>query len=357
MKDCEILGTKLLCAETRAGMRISMRIGIVGCGGIASVHAGCIHQMKDQELIAFADVKLERAETFKNQYGGNAYDSLEKMIEKEDIEVLHICTPHYLHVSMAVYALEHGIHVFMEKPPAISREQLAQLKKVQSDKRLGISFQNRYNPSVIEVKKLIDSGKTGKILGARGIVTWKRGAAYYSESGWRGSLTTEGGGVLINQAVHTLDLLAYFLGTPISVDAVMANHHLKDVIEVEDMMEALIRFEGDKLACFYSTTSYCADVPPLIELCCENMTIRMEDMEVCCYYPDGSMQRLLLDQKEGYGKSYWGAGHYDCITDFYDSIANNRPFALDLNGLNDTICLLLATYESARTGKEVTLQL
>lgn len=125
---------------------------------------------------------------------------------------MHICTPHYLHVPMAVYGLTHGVHVFMEKPPVISGEQLAQLEEAVagSDRRLGLCFQNRYNPSVQEVKKLLASGEAGRIRGARGLVTWSRGREYYTESGWRGSLATEGGGALINQSVHTLDLLAYF---------------------------------------------------------------------------------------------------------------------------------------------------
>lgn len=330
-----------------------MKTAIVGCGGIAKVHAECIHQLKNLDMTAYADIKPERTRHFANQYGGNAYSTLEEMLDKEKIDVLHICTPHYLHVPMAVYALERGIHVFMEKPPVISGSQLEELKTVKSDKRLGICFQNRYNPSIIQVKKMIASGETGKVNGARGIVTWSRSKEYYTESGWRGSLATEGGGALINQSIHTLDLLTYLLGTPISVDATMTNHHLKGIIEVEDMMEAYLRFEDDKVACFYATTAYCADVPPLIELSCENMTIRIEDLEVTCYYKDGERKKIQLEHKTNLGKSYWGAGHMDCITDFYNSIEKNHPFSLDLKHLNGTILLMLGTYESARTGKEV----
>ncbi|WMJ87512.1 Gfo/Idh/MocA family protein [Anaerocolumna sp. MB42-C2] len=333
-----------------------MKIAIVGCGGIAKVHAECIHQLENLDMIAYADIKTERARNFADQYGGKVYNTLEEMLEKEKIDALHICTPHYLHVPMAVYALERGIHVFMEKPPVISASQFNELQAVKSDKRLGICFQNRYNPSIIQVKKMISSGETGKINGVRGIVNWSRSKEYYTESGWRGNLATEGGGVLINQSIHTLDLLAYLLGTPVSVDATMTNHHLKGVIEVEDMMEAYIRFEGDKIACFYATTAYCADVPPLIELSCENMTIRIEDLDVTCYYKDGESKKLQIEHKTKLGKSYWGAGHMDCITDYYDSIEKNRPFSLDLNHLNDTILLLLRTYESARTGKEISIR-
>ncbi len=337
----------------RYAMGVNMKAAIVGCGSIARVHAGCIQSSDNHSLAAFADTITEKADSFAKQYNGHAYPSLEEMLEKEEIDVLHICTPHYLHVPMAVYALERGVHVFMEKPPVISKEQLEQLQAVHTGKKMGICFQNRYNPSVIQVKKLIDSGEAGNINGARGIVTWSRSKVYYTGSGWRGNLAAEGGGALINQSIHTLDLLAYFLGKPISVDATMANHHLKGVTEVEDMMEAFLCFEGDKTACFYATTAYCSDVPPLIELSCDNMTIRIEDLEVTCYYKTGKMEKLPVRRMECLGKSYWGAGHRDCIADFYDSIEKKRPFSLDLKGLNETILLMLGTYESARTGREI----
>lgn len=330
-----------------------MNIAIVGCGNIAKVHADCVQNIAGHRLVAFADIIKERVEQFSEQYHGAAYDSYKKMLEMESIDVLHICTPHYLHVPIAIYALEHGVHVFMEKPPVISREELRQLELIQSDRYLGFCFQNRYNPSVIKVKHLLESGNAGKILGARGFVTWNRDASYYTQSEWRGKLSTEGGGALINQSIHTMDLIAYFLGTPYSVDAVMANHHLKGVIEVEDSMEAYIQFDGGKSACFYATTAYVDNAPPMIEIACEDRTIRIEDCDVTYFYKDGKAVQQTLEGSQILGKSYWGAGHRDCIRDFYLSIENNVPFALDLSHMKETIQLMLGIYESARSGKEI----
>lgn len=336
-------------------MELTMKIAIVGCGSIAAVHADCVEKSANHRLIAFADTRKERAEQFANKYHGIAYESYKEMIEAEEIDVIHICTPHYTHVPIAIYSLEHGVNVFMEKPPVISLEQLEQLEMVQTDKYLGFCFQNRYNPSVLEVKKLLESGEAGQIYGARGMVTWNRSSSYYTQSEWRGKIETEGGGALMNQSVHTMDLLAYFLGTPLLVDAVMANHHLKDVVEVEDMMEAFIQFEGGKKASFYATTAYVDDVPPIIELSCENRTIRIEDFEVTYYYKNGKVERPSIERKDGLGKSYWGCGHGDCIQDFYQSIDNKVPFALDLSHMKETILLMLGMYESAQKGKEITL--
>jgi len=358
-----------------------MRTALVGCGGIAAVHAKVLSAMEGCEIVGFADIIPERAKKFADEYGGCAYASLEEMMEAQKPDILHICTPHYLHVPMAVYGLSCGAHVFMEKPPAITREQFVQLEKAaaEADKKLGICFQNRYNACVQALKQLLDLGVTGKVLGARAFVTWHREAPYYTESGWRGRLATEGGGVLINQSVHTLDLLVYLLGKADWVDASLANHHLQGVIEVEDTMEANIRF-GDKTACFYATTGYCADEPPLIEFAWEKVKIRMEDPNLELIWPDGTRKLLKGDMLKNpaaafenadspaakeqqaadfgkmpsiLGKGYWGSGHGACIGGFYDAVSQNIPYAQEIEGIRDTAQLMLAMYESARNGYPV----
>lgn len=329
-----------------------MNSAIIGCGSIAATHVKCIQTMVEHKLIAFVDSKLDRAQTFSNRYGGRAYSSLEALLDNEDIDVIHVCTPHYLHTPMAIYGLQHGVHVFMEKPPVISREQLEQLKSVKSHKQLGFCFQNRYNPSIIKVKEMLESGVAGNILGARGYVTWNRPENYYASSDWRGKLEYEGGGVLINQSIHTMDLLQYLIGDyPVSIDAMVTNHHLKGKIDVEDTMSAYITYPK-AVAIFYASTSYIADSAPIIEICCENMTIRIEEFEVTCFHKNKESEKILIHRKEGYGKTYWGAGHQNCIQDFYNSIEKNQDFFLDLDEVETTIQLMLGAYESGRTGKE-----
>lgn len=328
-----------------------MKVVIVGCGGIAAVHAECIKQLPGLEPVGFVDILKEKAERFTENYGGKAYTSLEEALAKEKPDVLHICTPHYLHVPMAIQGLKSGAHVFMEKPPVISLEQLAELKEAVADtkKQLGFCFQNRYNRSVLFAKELIASGEAGKVLGARGLVTWNRTPGYYTDSTWRGTWATEGGGALINQSIHTMDLLGEFLGKPVCVEASMANHHLQGVIEVEDTMEAYISYENAN-ACFYVSTAYCDDAPPLIEVVCENMKIRIEEPEITILYKDGRKERKELNYVKALGKNYWGSGHLPCIEDFYECLYSGKGFAQDLKGVQNTIRLMLAAYESAREG-------
>lgn len=339
-----------------------MRAAIVGCGGIARVHAESVSMLQEHKLVAFADIKKERARSFSEIYGGTAYESLETMLEHEKIDILHVCTPHYLHVPMTILALSKGIHVYQEKPAAISLEQYKELCYVaqKSGARLGISFQNRYNACVVRARELIESGKAGKVLGGKAFVTWKRDEEYYKGSDWRGRLATEGGGCLINQSVHTLDLLVTLLGTPLEVEAEIFNHHLKESIEVEDTVEAYITFETKEGKChgnFYATNSFCTDSIPIIEVVCENMVLRIEDPSLTIIYPDGTWEHAKLQKGDAaIGKRYWGNGHGKAICEFYSSVKNGTEFLLDLKNTDISNRLMFAIYKSAEEGRNVLIE-
>lgn len=333
-----------------------LKCAIVGCGGIAQVHAEVLSRQSTAQLVAFADVKPERARAMAEKFGGCAYTSLEEMLAHEKIDVLHICTPHYLHTPMAKLAADRGINIFSEKPPVIDEAQWEEFKKLGEKVRVGVCFQNRYNAAVGFVNDLLKSGKPGEILGGRAFVTWHRDAPYYTESGWRGSLKTEGGGALINQSIHTMDLLAQFMGKASSVDATLANHHLKGIIEVEDTFEANISF-GGKPGIFFATTGHCTNSPVLIELVCENCTIRMEENEITVRWANGSRENHTLTQPVASptGKSYWGSSHAACIADFYDCVINGLPFKNDISCVAASVELMLAAYRSAREHTEIRL--
>lgn len=212
---------------------------------------------------------------------------------------------------------------------------------------MGVCFQNRFNPSVAAVKERLENGEFGRILGARGLVTWCRKERYYTESGWRGTVEKEGGGALINQSIHTLDLIQYLIGkTPLTMEASTSNHHLKGIIEVEDTMEAYISY-GEEKACFYATTGYVADVPPMIELECEKARVRIEELKVTIAGSDGETKTIDYSGREHLGKSYWGAGHMDCIHSFYESVEQGKPFSVGLEQIKDTVWLMLKAYETA----------
>ena len=250
---------------------------------------------------------------------------------------------------MARQAAELDINVFTEKPPVIDRQQWTEFKQLGDKVRVGICFQNRYNGSTRALKDLLSTGEPGKVLGSRGFVTWRRDAPYYTESGWRGALSTEGGGALINQAIHTLDLMAYFLGPGQVLGASLSNRHLKGIIEVEDTLEAALDF-GDARGLFYAATAYSLDAPIIFELACENATLRLEGERFTRIWRDGRMEQedYTAPDPTVPGKSYWGSSHRRCIEDFYRCVMSGERFPNDIPGVSDTIELMLSVYEAAR---------
>lgn len=339
-----------------------MKVAITGCGSIADLHGACIEQLSEHQLVACNDMKQERAERFAARFGGTTYVDLDEMLELEKPDVLHICTPHYLHVPMAVKALKKGIHVYLEKPAAISSEQYEQLYKAvqETDCFLGISYQNRYNLCVQKAKDILLMDKVGELLGGRAFLTWGRNREYYTGSEWRGLLEKEGGGCLINQAIHTLDLLGYLIGRPVSVDASMKTHHLKECIEVEDTVEAYVTYQKKNgtycNGSFFATTAFCQDSVPLIEVVCEHVTIRIEDPWLELRWNYGEIERINYGQKSNdNGKAAWGSGHWKSIADFYQSIAQKKRYSLDLMHTDESNRLMFAVYQSAREQRLIVL--
>lgn len=322
------------------------RVGIVGCGNICQVHSIVLDRLPQTQLVACADIRLERARAVAEKYHCNAYASLEEMLDHEQLDAVHLCTPHVLHTPMAELVASRGIAVFTEKPPVIDREQWAALEEVAKKVPLGICFQNRYNPNVQETRRIIESGEYGEVKGARAFVTWKREVPYYTESGWRGYWKTEGGGALMNQTIHTLDLLIYLLGKADFVEATLANHHLKNVIEVEDTVEAYLLLQG-KPALLYVTTSYIEDSPVLLEIALERATLRLEEDHLLIKTKDGVERRTFVTP-ETLGKGYWGNGHYTCIDDFYCALSQQRLYENRLDNVRNTVDTMLQIYEQGK---------
>ena len=322
------------------------RAAIIGCGGIAQVHAAVLSSLPDVTITACADIRPERAQAMAEKYGCHAYSSIDDLLQNEEVDTVHLCTPHVFHAPMALQAAKKGIAVFTEKPPVMTREQWPMLEEAAKLVPLGICFQNRYNAGTKEAKRIIEEKIYGSPKGARAFVTWSRGVSYYKDSGWRGTWEKEGGGVLINQSIHTLDLLIWLLGQPESAEAHMANHHLRDVIEVEDTIEAYLKIGGCPVL-FYATTAYSDDSPVFLEIQLEEATIRVESDAVEVRTKEG-IERRTYQAPETLGKNYWGSGHTSCIADFYDSLKNNRPFQNDLESVRATADTMLRLYEDGK---------
>ena len=322
---------------------MSFRVGIVGCGSIAHTHARVLDQLEKTHLAACADIRPERAQAFSDRYGCRPYNSIHALLENEALDAVHLCVPHYLHAPMAALAAEHGVAVMCEKPPVTQRAQWPLLEAAAEKVPLAFCFQNRYNENVRALREILASGRYGAVRGARAFLTWDRQAPYYTESGWRGAWETEGGGVLINQCVHTLDLLVTLLGKPETVEAHMTNHHLRGVIEVEDTLEAYMTCGGCPVL-LYATTAYAANAPVMIGIEFEDAAVRLEKTALEIRTPAGIERRDYPDAA-CLGKDYWGSGHLKCISDFYESIEAGLPLRNGLDSVRDTVDVMLKMYE------------
>ena len=318
------------------------RVGLVGCGNIAHVHAAILKEMKDVDFAACADIIPERAAEFESRFGCKAYVSMERMLEAERLDAVHLCTPHYLHPVMAAQAAARGIAVFTEKPPAIDEAGWNQVLEAARAVPVGICFQNRYNANVLACRKIMEEGAYGALKGIRAFVTWNRTAEYYTSADWKGKWATEGGGALINQSIHTLDLVIRFLGLPDEVESAMRNHHLKGVTEVEDTVEIWMRKDG-RTALIYASTAYCENLPVIIELQFEKASVRLEN-DMLTVIQDGEQTVIPCRTDTSLGRSYWGSGHKSCIEDFYRCLSTGEPFANRPEACDDTMKVLLEIY-------------
>ena len=329
-----------------------IRTALIGCGSISKVHLDALSHMDNVELVSVADVKEDLAKARAEQYGCAYTTDWTEYVSRDDIDVVHICTPHYLHAPMAIALLDSGKRVLTEKPMASEVADAEEMIR-HSDGRLAVVFQNRYNEASQFIRQSIADGRYGKLLSMRAAVNWHRTPEYYTESGWRGFYKTEGGGVLINQAIHTLDLMLYFAGKPASVRGHVSTDLLYDTIEVEDTASGLIKFESGLLANFYCTTTFGTDRPVEIELVFERATLKT-DAETLHVTQNGGTELICSSAASG-AKAYWGTTHEVLLRDFYKAVEEKRPFWIDGESALPVLKLLKGVYESSRTGKEVQL--
>jgi len=225
-----------------------IKTGIIGCGKVAHLHAQALQNLEESDFTAVFSRTLKKAIDFGDQYAVRGYYNITQMIQEEKLDLVIVCTPHPNHLDPTNEALEAGAHVLVEKPLASSLEDcdamITTAKKY--GRKLGVISQRRWYESVIRVKKAIKDGKIGKpVLGTVNMLGW-RDENYYNSDLWRGTWKHEGGGVLVNQAPHQLDVLQWFMGDIDEVYGSWANMN-HPYIEVEDTALAIVKFKGGGL--------------------------------------------------------------------------------------------------------------
>lgn len=330
-------------------------VAVVGCGAVSRNHGKAIASSKAAVLKYAVDIDLEKAKAFSGTYGGEPTDDYEKVLRDSEVDVVHVVTPHFTHPELAIRAMEAGKDVFCEKPLAIHVSDAKRMIRVseKTGRKLNVCFQNRLNDSSIEAKRLIEEGTYGKVLSAAALVRWDRGGTYYTESPWRGRYETEGGSCIINQSIHTLDLLQYLCGRVTALSAVDA--HLRDTkdYETEDSVMANFRFENGATAVGAFTNCATGFKTARVEIVLEQARLTVEQGGLAIDLPDG--RKIVHASAVAHGaKSEWGLSHGKMIEAFYASILRGTPVPVDGRAALEAVKIVNAIQYSK--GREVLLE-
>lgn len=356
----------------------TIRFAILGCGSIGPTHAAALRQIEGVELLAVADLLPDRAkETARKFSVPKVYSTEAELLADPEIDAVSICTPSGIHAQNAVKALESGKHVIVEKPMEVSLAacdaMIAAAKK--TGRKLTTISQHRFDSASQVVRHYIDEGKLGKIILAEASIKWWRTQQYYDSGDWRGTWKLDGGGALMNQGVHTLDLLVWLAGDVEEVYArALTGAHER--IEVEDIVSATLKFKSGAVGSVTATTAAFDGLPARLDLFGTEGTAIIEG---------DRLKMLALKSGESFSSetaashaisvarggtasvkdnaahrestaevgSVWGDAHRAQLEDFVEAIRENRDPLITPESSRRSVATILAIYESARTGKVV----
>jgi predicted dehydrogenase len=338
-------------------MSEQIRFGLIGCGRVSPRHLQSIAELADARLVAVSDVIASRVERVAKENNAVAYGDYRQMLERRDIDVVNICTPSGMHAQMSIDALQAGKHVICEKPMAMNltdADRMIAAAKA-TGKKLCIVLQNRYNPPMLDLRRLVDEGRLGKILLGNATVRWYRPQEYY-EDGWHGTLAMDGG-ALMNQSVHHIDALQWFIG---DVDSVFAHTAtLAHKMQAEDAGVAVIRFKNGALGTVEgSTLTYPENLEGSVALFGEHGSVKIGGTALnrkSIWKIEGALEheRELLMHDQVDPPSVYGFSHQAVIADMIAALRENREPRTNGREARKSVALVLAMYESARTGVAV----
>ncbi|GAA1115874.1 Gfo/Idh/MocA family oxidoreductase [Kribbella jejuensis] len=335
-----------------------MRFAVIGAGAIGTVHARLIDALGDDAtLVAVVDQDLERAGTLSEQYGAKPYASAADAYAAEELDAVGICLPSALHADAAIEALEAGKNVIVEKPVDITLEAADRLIVAQQATGLTVSVisQRRFQPPVAQIRAAIDTGALGRVTSGIAESAFFRPQSYYDGDDWRGTLAVDGGGALMNQGIHALDLLVWMLGRPVQVSA-QTGRLAHEGIEVEDLAGASIVFESGAIGLLLASTAAYPGRPVRLTIHGDEGTAVLDD-DALAYFASANGE--APEPPTLTGPADWGEielAHLAQYRDFIAAVREGRPPTITLQAGRRSLATVLAVYESARTGRPVDLE-
>lgn len=333
--------------------------GIIGTGAIAGLHAAAIHACEEAELVAVCSSTQDRAIEAEKKFGVPADHDWDSFLNRKDIDIVAICTHSGNHLEPAIAAAKAGKHILLEKPIEVSvarADELIQACK-SANVKLGVIFQNRLKPGYLQLKEAVDNGLLGKLLMGTAAINWYRDPSYYSSSSWKGTLVGDGGAALINQGVHTIDLLLDIMGEARAVYGQVRT--MVHDIEGEDVGAALLNFKSGAIGTITGGTALYPGNPERLEIYGEKGNIILEAGKIVTWNVNGSTGELPTSEVGGSGASDPMAIDYRLhlgqVQDMVEAVRENREPMVTGEDARQSLALILGIYQSSREGKQVVL--
>lgn len=341
-------------------MNKKIGIGIIGTGSVAEHHIKSVRELEGCELIGLASSTQERARMMAEKWGVRTYADYRNLLANNDIRVVIICTHSGNHLEPVVAAAEAGKHILVEKPLEVSLERADQMIDAcnKAEVKFGCIFQNRFSPDFQTLQKAVQEGALGKLTLGNAYIKWYRSPEYYSSSSWKGTLTGDGGAALINQGIHTIDLLLAVMGEAESVFGKVKT--VSHQIEGEDLGVALVSFKSGALGTVEGSTAIVPGYPERLEIYGTKGSIILEGGKIAVWDVP-NLERPEPAAAEG--KASGAADpmaighqlHKVQITDFLQAIREDRPPAVTGKEGRRALALIQKIYQSSKQGKELKL--
>jgi UDP-N-acetyl-2-amino-2-deoxyglucuronate dehydrogenase len=337
-------------------MTDAIGIGIIGCGNVARIHAQAILRVESLKLVSVCSRSTDSAEKMGREFGTPYHTNLDEFLSDPKLAAVSICAPSGLHAEIGCRAARAGKHVLVEKPIDVNLENADALIEAcrAAAVKLGITFQSRFLDATREIHGAVQAGRLGGPVMGSAYVKWYRGPEYYGSAAWRGTLALDGGGALINQSIHTVDLLQWTMG-PVAEVAAFSSKRVNPQIEGEDTLVAALRFRNGALGVVEAATSAYPGFKRRLEITGTEGTVVLEgDNIVTWALRDKSPNPLppVAEISDGSGQAMAisNEGHRRIMQDFAEAIRDNRPAYVDGLQGRRSLELVLAIYRSAVDG-------
>ncbi len=343
--------------------------GIIGCGMISDFHAAAISELEHGQLVGVSSRNTDNAKRLTDKYNVEGYSDYNELLKRSDLDIVCICTPSGAHLEPAIATAEAGKHVVVEKPLEITLQRCDEI--IQACDETGVQlcaiFNSRFTEGAELVKSTIESGRFGKLTLGDAYIKWFRSQEYYDSGGWRGTWDLDGGGALMNQSIHAIDLLQYFMGPVKSVQA-FTDTLAHERIEVEDVAVAALRFENGALGVIEGTTAAYPGMFKKTEICGTKGTAILEEEDIVKWefdpeLPEDSQIREKFAQQTDTGggasdpRAINHANHRRQLENLINGLENDATILVDGREGRKAVEIILAIYQSSREGRIVELPL